>query len=117
VAEARTRTADTTIFSRAVPASESNLLPGNFLAFRNVCGVRVFPDFASVCRALRQTAVPVCLLLRSVTTGALWCHRAASQAAYRDAERATASTGDPEIAARTNAEPDDVSANRTCDRK
>jgi len=47
-------------------------------------------------------------LLRSVTTGALWCHRAASQAAYRDAERATASTGDPEIAARTNAEPDDV---------
>ena len=65
--ETRTRTGDTTIFSRAVPASESNLFPGNFSAFRNVCGVRAFPDFASVCRALRQTAVPVCLFVARAT--------------------------------------------------
>ena len=84
--ETRTRTGDTTIFSRAVPASESNLFPENFLAFRNVCGVRGFPDFASVCRALRQTAVPVCLFVARATYSfarsprpALWCHRAASQ--------------------------------------
>jgi hypothetical protein len=42
--ERRTRTADTTIFSRAAVASETGLFAGNSLASGHVYGVRVFPD-------------------------------------------------------------------------
>jgi len=61
--ETRTRTGDTTIFSRAAVSSETGPFAGNYLASGHVYGVRVFPDFAPVSPALRQMAGVVCLFV------------------------------------------------------
>jgi hypothetical protein len=61
--ETRTRTGDTTIFSRAAVSSETHPFAGNSLASGHVYGVRVFPDFAPASPALRQMAVVVCLFV------------------------------------------------------
>jgi hypothetical protein len=61
--ETRTRTGDTTIFSRAAVASETGPFAGSSLASGHVYGVRVFPDFAPLSPALRQMAGVVCLLV------------------------------------------------------
>ena len=61
--ETRTRTGDTTIFSRAAVSSETGPFAGNYLASGHVYGVRVFPDFAPVSLALRQMAGVVCLFV------------------------------------------------------
>src|SRR5215208_8277611 len=61
--ETRTRTGDTTIFSRAAVASKPGPFAGNYLASGHVYGVRVSPDFAPRSPALRQTARVVCLFV------------------------------------------------------
>jgi hypothetical protein len=58
--------------SRAAVASETGLFAGNSLDSGHVYGVRVFPDFAPVSPALRQTARVVCLFVVAMailTTG------------------------------------------------
>src|SRR4051794_7425719 len=61
--ETRTRTGDTTIFSRAAVSSETSSFAGNYLASDDVYGIRVFPDFAPVSPALRQMAGVGCLFV------------------------------------------------------
>ena len=61
--ETRTRTGDTTIFSRAAGASETGLFAGNSVDSGHVYGVRAFPDFAPVSPALRQMAGIGCLFI------------------------------------------------------
>jgi hypothetical protein len=63
--ETRTRTGDTTIFSRAALAPESAAFAGDSVGSGDVAGVRAFPDFASVSPALRQTTRPLCLFVRA----------------------------------------------------
>ena len=53
--ETRTRTGDTTIFSRATLAADSSRFAGNSRASSAVSRVRIFPDFALVSQALRPT--------------------------------------------------------------
>jgi hypothetical protein len=61
--ETRTRTGDTTIFSRAAVSSESRRFAGHFDGSEDITRFRPFPHFAAVCRTLRQTAVAVCLFV------------------------------------------------------
>ena len=61
--ETRTRTGDTTIFSRVAYESESGRFAGNFWRYRCSPRVRAFSDFALVSTTLRQTATAVCLFV------------------------------------------------------
>jgi hypothetical protein len=61
--ETRTRTGDTTIFSRVAVASETDPFAANSPASGHVCGVRIFPDFAPVSPALRHMAGVGCLFV------------------------------------------------------
>jgi hypothetical protein len=55
---------DTTIFSRAVVVSESQRFTGILGRSRLAACLRIFPDFAAVCRALRPMAVALGLFGR-----------------------------------------------------
>src|SRR5215218_3307002 len=61
--ETRTRTGDTTIFSRAALRAESGQFAGDSRPPPMFSRVRVFPDFAFVWSTLRQTARVVCLFI------------------------------------------------------
>jgi hypothetical protein len=63
--ERRTRTADTTIFSRAVLALKSGRFAGIFVGLEMRRSFRAFPDFAPVSAALRHTAGRVCRFVAS----------------------------------------------------
>lgn len=54
--ETRTRTRDTTIFSRGALVSESGRLAGTFVPSGDISGVRGFPGFAPCSLTLRPTA-------------------------------------------------------------
>jgi hypothetical protein len=59
-------------FSVVRPSSETDVFAGNSLDSGHAYGVRVFPDFAPVSAALRQTARVVCLFVVAMailTTG------------------------------------------------
>jgi hypothetical protein len=102
--ETRTRTGDTTIFSRAALGSEYRRFAGDASPPGVVPGVRVFPDFALVSPGLRQTAGPVCLFfrlgccgLRAVAVHRLVTRRARSARPLAPA-RASSSSRSPERA-------------------
>jgi hypothetical protein len=61
--ETRTRTGDTTIFSRAVLPLKFGPFAGTFSLSAVVGPVHVFPHFPLVCRGIRQTATPFCLFV------------------------------------------------------
>ncbi len=61
--ETRTRTGDTTIFSRVPLTLEFHGFAGDWRDLRRLAPVRGFPDFASVCRTLRPTSALVGLFV------------------------------------------------------
>ena len=100
--ETRTRTGDTTIFSRAALMFESGRFAGDSPRSQQVSGVRIFADFALVSPALRQTARTVCLFIgapgamRKKELRADWRSAAAALGAGRaHGERATPETKTP----------------------
>ena len=61
--ETRTRTGDTTIFSRAALLLKSGGFAGNSRRLSGVARVRIFPEFAPVSRTIRPTARSVGLFV------------------------------------------------------
>ena len=74
--ETRTRTGDTTIFSR-IPVTRAHRFAGDYCRVERPCRVQVFPDFASASGALRPTPGLVGLF-----AGTVWTHSQTGRLAW-----------------------------------